>query len=96
MVAPLDGKARVEPSAKSEFLHRAGRRLDEVQDFSFTTRLDIGADTIKSPAAELLGRRRAGGRTHVPAFKNSRRDFGEIARHWAKLRCVHVQRKPPW
>lgn len=46
VVAPLDGKARVEAVQQSAFTG-AWFPLDEVVDFSFTTRLDVDGDTIK-------------------------------------------------
>ncbi|MDP9999254.1 hypothetical protein [Pseudarthrobacter sulfonivorans] len=46
VVAPLDGKARVEAVQQSAFTG-AWFPLDEEVDFSFTTRLDVDGDTIK-------------------------------------------------
>ena len=46
VVAPLDGKARVQAKQQDLFTG-AWFPLDEEVDFSFTTRLDIGGDTIK-------------------------------------------------
>lgn len=46
VVAPLDGKARVEAVQQSSFTG-AWFPLNEVVDFSFTTRLDVAGDTIK-------------------------------------------------
>lgn len=46
VVAPLDGKARVEAVQQSAFTG-AWFPLDEEVDFSFTTRLDVSGDTIK-------------------------------------------------
>jgi hypothetical protein len=46
VVAPLDGKARVEAVQQSSFTG-AWFPLDEEVDFSFTTRLDVSGDTIK-------------------------------------------------
>jgi hypothetical protein len=46
VVAPLDGKARVEAVQQSSFTG-AWFPLDEEVDFSFTTRLDVVGDTIK-------------------------------------------------
>lgn len=45
VVSPLDGKARVTAQQEDLFTGRVSE-LNVVQDFSFTTRLDIGADTI--------------------------------------------------
>ena len=46
VVAPLDGKARVEAVQQSSF-HGGRFPLNEDVDFSFTTRLDVDGDTIK-------------------------------------------------
>jgi hypothetical protein len=46
VVAPLDGKARVEAVQQSSFTGQ-WFPLDEEVDFSFTTRLDVDGDTIK-------------------------------------------------
>jgi len=46
VVATLDGKARVEAVQQSSFTG-AWFPLNEVVDFSFTTRLDVAGDTIK-------------------------------------------------
>lgn len=46
VVAPLDGKARVQAVQQSSFTG-AWFPLDEEVDFSFTTRLDVDGDTIK-------------------------------------------------
>ncbi len=46
VVAPLDGKARVEAVQQSSFTG-AWFPLDEEVDFSFTTRLDVTGDAIK-------------------------------------------------
>ncbi|MET3720033.1 hypothetical protein [Arthrobacter sp. UYEF21] len=46
VVAPLDGKARVEAVQQSSFTG-AWFPLNEEVDFSFTTRLDVDGDTIK-------------------------------------------------
>ena len=46
VVAPLDGKAKVEAVQQSSFTG-AWFPLNEEVDFSFTTRLDVDGDTIK-------------------------------------------------
>ncbi len=46
VVAPLDGKARVEAVQQNSFTG-ANFPLSEEVDFSFTTRLDVAGDTIK-------------------------------------------------
>lgn len=45
VVAPLNGKAKVTAREIDLFSGQVGD-LSAVHDFSFTTRLDIGADTI--------------------------------------------------
>ena len=46
VVAPLDGKARIQ-ARQVDLFTGALTELDTVHDFSFTTRLEIDADTIK-------------------------------------------------
>lgn len=46
VVAPLDGKARIKARQVDLFTGAPGA-IDAVHDFSFTTRLDIEADTVK-------------------------------------------------
>ncbi|MET4096004.1 hypothetical protein [Arthrobacter sp. UYCu712] len=46
VVAPLDGKARIK-ARQQDLFTGAVTEIDAVHDFSFTTRLDIEADTVK-------------------------------------------------
>ena len=46
VVAPLNGKARIE-AQQVDLFTGAVTYVNNVHDFSFTTRLDIGADTVK-------------------------------------------------
>ena len=53
VVAPLDGKARIK-ARQQDLFTGAVTDINAVHDFSFTTRLDIDGDTVKTHAAAGL------------------------------------------